>query len=376
MRAIDRAADEMGRPVRIMLPAGNDLRSEGAAIFDLGRGRPGRLDWRIRPEDHTPNYAEVWSDVLPGDGGVSPAHPVALTLSPPFGPEGPATRGRHGECATLVDSERPDVPVARIYCRRHDDAADSGTATWHRVGYILCTGPTLEEDRLYGAPSGDWRIGLKADGDATRAFAYVQSDQSLTFGSDTGLVPTFAHPAFAPVDEAGRAIDVSDYPLDGSVPRDTDTTPPMRRRDTLNTIASLCEARVIGSYRATDGRPSGFSSAASPDPLGDGRAAPTALLPGEDGAARWGVLSAGSKSGSAVAMQGTSFSTALATRRVALAMLDWLDDGRSGEAPGSETWFETAALADEATAAWPGQTVPEKAGFGRLAAPASGRMER
>src|SRR5690606_22606452 len=104
---------------------------------------------------------------------------------------------------------------------------------------------------------------LRSDGDATRAFAYVQSDQSLTFGSDTGLVPTFAHPAFSPVDEAGRAIDVADYPVDGSAPRDTDTTPPLRRRDTLNTIASLREARVIGSYRATDGRPSGFSSAAS-----------------------------------------------------------------------------------------------------------------
>ena len=63
-------------------------------------------------------------------------------------------------------------------------------------------------------------------------------------------------------------IDVASY---DTTPIDTDDTPPIRRRSTLNTIATLQEARVIGSYRMSDGKPSIYSSAASSDAVGAGR---------------------------------------------------------------------------------------------------------
>ena len=144
----------------------------------------------------------------------------------------------------------------------------------------------------------------------------------------------------------------------------------------MNAIAHNEAARVIGSFRVSDGKPSIFSSAAATLAAGDGRAAPSALLPGEDGAARFGLLAAGSKSGSAVAMSGTSFSTALATRRIALALLGWIDSGKLGPAPGSEAWFDDKASAEDADAQFPAQTAPPKAGFGRMKAPVSGRIER
>ena len=75
-------------------------------------------------------------------------------------------------------------------------------------------------------------------------------------------------------------------------------------------------------------------------------------------------------------MQGTSFSTALATRSVALAMLDWIDGGRRGDAPGAEDWFQAEAVTDEAARSWPGRVAPVKAGFGRMKAPATGRPAR
>jgi hypothetical protein len=381
IRAANAAAAETGRVIRVILPAGNDLLSEGAAVFDVEGDQAQTLEWRLKPEDHTPNYAEVWSDVLNGAGGAQPKHALSLRLAPSGGPQSPAAPGRAGQRATLVDDADPDRPIARIYCRKHDNVPPGGQTSppWHRVGYVLCTRPTLDEDRLAGAPAGVWNIAVSAgDGPpgARRGFAYVQSDQSLTFGSDTGLISTFAHPDFTAHDAAGRWIDAYDYPTDGSAPALTDTTPPMTRRGTLNTIASLAEARVIGSYRQSDGKPSTFSSAASSAVVGDGRAAPSALLPGEDGAARFGLLAAGSKSGSAAAFQGTSFSTALATRRIALAFLDWIDGGQQGDAPGTEAWFDAQATADEAAADWPGRTMPEKAGFGRLTAPATGRLQR
>lgn len=375
IRAATRHADETGRPIRVILPAGNDLLRQGVAEFDLAPDAPVTLDWRIRPEDHTPNFAEIWSGIQNGAGGPHPTHPLAIGVAPPFGPDSPATRGRAGQMTTLIDEAEPDKPLARIYCRKHDNRppAGSGGASWHRVGYYLCTAPTLEIDRIAGAPSGCWTISVTGQG---RAHAYVQSDQTLTFGSETGLLSSFDHPDFSAVDERGRAIDVFDYPLDGSAPALTDVPPPITRRGTLNAIGSHVESRVIGSYRATDGKPSTFSSAASSEPVGDGRAAPTAILPGQDGAARFGLLAAGSRSGSAAAMQGTSFSTALATRAVALAMLDWIDGGRVGEAPGSEDWFRARSGSDETAAGWPGRTATVKAGFGRLAPPPRGRALR
>lgn len=375
IRAATRRAADSGRPIRVILPAGNDLLSEGVAEFAVTGAAPVTLDWRIRPEDQTPNFVEVWSDTITGDGGATPGHPLGVSIAPPFGPVSPAAKGRAGQRTTLTDDTDPGRPLARIYCRKHDNRPLSGSAgkPWHRVGYTICTAPTLVEDRTRGAPSGCWSIAVAGEG---RAFAYVQSDQTLTFGSVTGLVSTFDHPGFHAVDAAGRAIDAYSYPTDASAPVLTDLPPPIMRRGTLNAIGNHIESRVIGSYRATDGKPSVFSSAASSEPVADGRAAPTAILPGEDGAARFGLLAAGSRSGSAAAMEGTSFSTALATRRVALAMLEWIDGNRTGEAPGTEAWFQTRAATDEASSGWPGRTAEVKAGFGRLAAPATGRLAR
>ena len=372
--ATERASSD-NRVVRVVLPAGNDLLSEGTANFDLTADSHETLIWRLKPEDHTPNYAEVWSDALPGPCPPSAPHPIAVTLSPPAGPAGPSGPGRAGQIATLTDSDDPAIPLARIYCRVTDDAPLSGAApSYHRLVYVLCTRPTLNSARTQMTPAGAWLLELGTTGDTpAKVWAYVQSDQSLTHGSETGLVSTFAHPDFDLYDEFGRFIDAYSY---ATPPVLTDTTPPIRRLGTMNAVAHTDTARVIGSYRSSDGKPSIFSSAAAPLAVGNGRVAPTALLPGEDGAARFGLLAAGSKSSSTVAMAGTSFSTALATRRIALALLGWIDGGKAGAAPGDEAWFNATAATEDAAAQHPGATAPQKAGFGRMNAPETGRIER
>lgn len=87
-------------------------------------------------------------------------------------------------------------------------------------------------------------------------------------------------------------------------------------------------------------------------------------------------MAVGSKSSATVAMAGTSFSTALATRRIALALLGLIDGGSQGAAPGDEDWFNATASAEDAAAQYPGATAPPKAGFGRMNAPDTGRIER
>ncbi|MEK6217425.1 MAG: hypothetical protein N2B03_09460, partial [Boseongicola sp.] len=375
IRLATQRAEQENRVIRIVLPVGNDLLSEGAAEFDLIAGACQSFSWRLKPEDHTPNYAEVWSDVLDGPYPAGSPHPLTLTLTSPEGPAGPSGPGRGSQVATLTDSSDPTVPLARIYCRATDDAPLSGPPpTSHRLVYVVCTRPTLNAARNRLTPAGAWTLGLQPTGKtAAKAWAYAQSDQSLTHGSQTGLVSTFAHPDFTSHDEFGRLIDAYSYT---TPPVQTDTTPPMRRLGTMNAIAHGNEARVIGSFRTTDGKPSIFSSAAAPLVAGNGRVAPSALLPGEDGAARFGLLAAGSKSGSTVAMAGTSFSTALATRRIALALLGWIDGGKLGTAPGDEAWFDATATFEDASMHYPAATAPPKGGFGRMKAPDTGRIER
>ena len=365
IRAINEKAEASGRPIRVILPAGNDLLSQGCAKFDFKGDHAKSIDWRLKPEDQTPNFAELWSDALKGDGPDTPAHPQALSVRPPSGPASDATPGQHGQINTL---ELDGKPVARIYCRKYEGGED-----WHRMSYIICTAPTLRPDRDVPAPVGAWTWTVSSKKERY-CYAYVQSDQNLTYGGNTGLLSTFADQDFDPHDEAGRLIDVASY---GPHPEDTDITPPIRRRGTLNTISSLKDVPVIGSYRTSDGRPSIYSSSASSDAVGDGRTAPTCLFPGEGGPALFGLMGAGSKSGSAALMSGTSFSTALATRAVSQAMLTWMDmPAPKPEAPGTEAWFCEIAGDDEGQANWPGATVSEKAGCGRVHSPDTGRLPR
>jgi len=376
----NRRAEAEDRVIRVVLPAGNDLLSEGTATFEVSEDTSAALTWRLAPEDHTPNYAEVWSDALPGPATPTETHPLIASLATPGGPMGPSAPGRAGQMATLSDTNDPNRPLARIYCTTLDDAPLDGSsaATRHRMAYTLCTRPTLNESRTQVTPAGGWTLNISASetGSPKRGWAHVQSDQSLTHGSETGLTSTFNHPDFNAHDATGRLIDTHSYPYDGSPPTLTDTTPPISRRGTLNAIAHTMSARVIGSYRATDGKPSLFSSAAHTGAVDPGRDAPSALLPGEDGASRFGLIASGSKSGSTIAMEGTSFSTALATRRIALALLSWIDDGKTGPAPGDEAWFTKQASGEDAGADFPGHTTPEKAGPGRMRAPDTGRIAR
>jgi hypothetical protein len=364
IRAANAEAEKRDRPIRVILPAGNDLQAEGCAKFSLAAGGEEWIGWQLQPEDRTPNYAELWSGPVVKDDTAPLASPIGLSVAPPNGPASGPVPGRPDQRNTLCLDGKP---MARIYCREHD-AGEAGT----RVGYVVCARPTLDDDYRSGAPSGfwNWTVSSEAGGDA---FTYCQSDQSLTFGSETGYVSNFVHPDYRRYDDQGFLIDVASYT---KPPVITDNTPPIRRRGTLNAIASLEEARVIGGYRVSDGKPAIYSSAAADDAVGAGREKPTCLMPSEDGPAHFGLMAAGSKSNSTALMSGTSFSTGLATRAVSQAMLVWISNGKQGEAPGTEAWFKARVDEDEAAKAWPGDTVPEKAGYGRMDRPDTGYPPR
>lgn len=396
IRHLNLTRDPKAPPVRLVLPAGNDNLDQGTAVLPArAAGQSARQTWRVLPEDRTSSYAEVWSDPVQGGPQGAPPVPPAVALAPPGGPSGPGTPGSPGQVADLTDTST-GAAVARIYCRSTDSAVgipSEDAKVIRSTGYVLCIAPTWSA-RGITAPSGAWQITL---GQGTAARLFIQSDQALVPGAGSPLLSYFEDAADTP--PADRYVT---HNPDGSL-RDTyrrdpvtggvtlvDGTGQIRRRDTLNAIAGADGALTIAGYRARDGWPAGYSSSGRGTEQGDvdgtvlGKAEMEAACISDDGQWHSGRLAAGSRSGAAVVMQGTSFACAEATRIIAAALLDWLDAGATGPVPGDAADLRARAAAAEAAlaAARPDQAIPAaqfprlKLGAGRLPRQAHGRLPR
>lgn len=371
-------------PLRVVMPAGNDNLMRGHATFDFGTvGDMRALDWRIQPEDRSSSHVEIWSDVKPGAGAKARLHPFAVALAPPGGPACGLSQGRDGQMRSLVDSASGKA-VARIYCRKADDALVAGKAGRHRFVHVLCVAPTWGATplgptglRWPEAPAGAWRITLKRRQKIGRAILFVQTDQSLTLTPGPGRLSYFDHPAYRRHDEDGRRIDSYSYPSGGAAPADQDRPGPVRRHNTLNALATSAGIVTVAGHRGSDGRPADYAGTGRGFSRGGGASGPIVSLPSDDGFALEGLIGAGSRSGSALALQGTSMATALATRRIAQALLGWHASGASARTvTGSPAWIARLAAAAEASAGHPGRIAAPKSGAGRLAAPDIARIPR
>lgn len=371
-------------PLRVVMPAGNDNLGRGHATLDFAdTGDLHGIDWRVQPEDRSSNHAEIWSDIRPGTGATAKRHPFAVSVVPPGGPALTMAQGQDGQMCSLIDGAT-GRPVARLYCRKADDGLLTGTPKWHRFVYVLCVAPTggsvpAGSGGAPGpeAPAGAWRIALTRKATTSRAILFVQTDQSLTLTGSAGRLSYFDHPGYRTVDDAGRRIDSASYPLDGAPPADTDGPGPVTRHNTLNALAGSPVIVTVSSYRASDGRPADYASTGRGFPRGSAASGPVAAMPSDDGYALSGLIGAGSQSGSALAIAGTSVATALATRRIAWALLGWHACGGSATSDtGNAAWLAKLAATAEASAGFPGRITAAKSGAGRIPAPETHRIGR
>lgn len=364
---------ESKRPVYLSLPAGNDNLLRGAAqqqvpAAPLGPIWPGKqraFEVRLQPEDYSSSYLTVWSDWIEGPPLYGCAAPLDITLvPPPFKPLerqiATPVRMRHGRAIRLTKliNRRPaDVgsttdDMARIYCefQRQDGR--------HRVLFNICIAPTISNDKERPvAPPGLWRLVLRSRRiRPLMVFASVQTDQSANPSATTGLRPYFEAQDYSEFDAVGRLYDVSTYP--GNVPTDLSST--VRRRGTINAMSEGDFLAVLGSYRGRDGKPSLHSSAAGDQERYAGAIEqPTASAVDDDGYAHFGILGAGAKDGSVVAMRGTSFAAAQATRQIAAYL-------RSHPGEDAILGLKQKAAADESQRRNKGAPAPVKTGHGRL----------
>ncbi|HEX4894332.1 MAG TPA: S8 family serine peptidase, partial [Hyphomicrobiaceae bacterium] len=134
---------------------------------------------------------------------------------------------------------------------------------------------------------------------------------------------------------------------------------PVKRRGTLNAIATGDDPRIIvmGGYVLSTGRAADYSSSG---PTSGTRTGPDALAMSDRTPVLGGVLAAGTRSGSRVAMNGTSVAVPSVTRMIARE----LAAGRAGD----RTFVQNAAEPPQAVPP-PPPTAAERYGAGLIPPP-------
>lgn len=333
-------------PLTVVLPAGNSnlSRCHAEAVLE-GLGNVAEFAWRTLPDDWTPSFLEIW---LPPRASSDPPARVELSLVTPGGVEiTPAV----AEGSTSIWDWRP---VNDPICSARYVYAGPDT---NRGMFLVTLAPTYSLDPgVATAPCGTWKIRLKCLVDPPPApiQLWVRRDDTLYGHPRRGRQSHFDAACYQRFDHYGHEQD-EDQP--GC---------PVQRAHLLNAIATGEEPVVIGGFSRQEMRVARYSAGG---PTSGPRRGPNALSVSDDSAVKTGVLAAGSRSGSVVAMSGTSVAAPQITRVVADFMAAGLPAG-----PGA-----IEAMADQQENLRPSDPLrptPARGGHGRILVPSRTRVPR
>jgi hypothetical protein len=266
----------------LVLPAGNSYRARTTAKMKLAAGDSESLDWIIHPDDSTPNFAEIWLD---GQHAEHAPSPFEVTLTPPGGLSSDVSAPVKGKVRKLTVD---DKAIAAVYYR---------VSKTKRGRVFIAVNQTASlEGRTDCAPAGRWRITLKNVSHHTAtAHLYVQRDDTPFGRPRAGRQSYFDHEH-----AYGRDPETGAYDL-------LEKKCPITHLDTLSAIATsksdTKDILVVGAADASKPFLPADYTASGPTKR---RESPDCSAVTEEGRAHWGVLAAGTFSGSIVRMTGTS----------------------------------------------------------------------
>jgi hypothetical protein len=292
------------KPMRVVIPSGNShLARAHATVSFQANGDEATLPLRVLPDDLTPSFVEIW---LPP--AAAAGNRVELTIATPHGDTSPPLEEN--------DSFILQYDVAgKVLCeaRYHSYPAPTG-----RGMFLISLQPTMRiesENSLVPtdpvAPAGLWNLTLRNIGLSSHEAveAWVQRDDAPVGYPRRGRQSYFDAPSYRI------------YGHDGDPLEEDDPACPVKRAGSINAIATGKDTIVIGGLLRKELRPPDYSAggpittpvgAASPH-----RCGPDALTVSDDSTVRLGVLAAGTRSGSVIAMNGTSVAAPLITRWIA-----------------------------------------------------------
>ena len=293
-------------PAEIAVPSGNRNLARGHATTACDAAGPLTLTlpWRVQPDDRTASYVELW---LP-EGATD----VTVGLHAP-GTEAAAAGSvalAEGVPQILRSAEPGIDPAKTVIARLSLDSEEPGRK---RVFVALAPTASRAEGRSL-APSGLWQLTLTARMPATggRIDAWILRDDTPPGFPARGRQSYFDDPAYERFDGAGDLLD-TDPAAPGGV---------VRRAGTLNGLATSPGRIVVGGHRFREQRDRPACEGTWPAPYAATARAPEAVTvaaPSDSSRVFGGVIAAGTRSGTRVAMNGTSVAVPQAVRRLAEA---------------------------------------------------------
>jgi len=307
----------LGQEVRVILPSGNSNLTRCHALVGFEkRGATQVLPWQMQPDDRTSSFLEIW---LPERRAGRKGSRLAVTVSPPGGPESPPLEEVSGAGFAF---ERDGVVVCKLTYREEPSPAGRGR-------FFIAALPTAFPEPLTRlAPSGLWMVKLKnLDlGSEETVRAWIQRDDTLYGFGRRGRQSYFDARCYRRYDDHGWIIADDGLQAPCSV----------KRAGLINAIATGAEPLVVGGYRCKETTLADYSACGTetPDPtLSPPYRNLDAAAVSDDSRVFRGVLAAGSRSGSVIAMSGTSFAAPQVARWVA----GELAHGRPGDAAALHT---------------------------------------
>jgi hypothetical protein len=338
--AIDQLIAARAAPLRVVLPAGNHYLARCHARFNMAAAQPlvrpvEALQWRVQPDDQSASFVEIW---LPHSQGAQPLPQVEVRVTTPTGVTSPWI-------APGGDWKWPSSTNVRFHAHSIYTFPPGG-----RPHILLSIAPTSQLSAApQTAPSGTWRIEVRNNGRAIKIDAWVQRGDTPPGYPLFGRQSRFDDPRYVRFDLAGR-------------PEEIDVGPSsIKRYGTLNALATGRRAIVIGGYRRSDYKASRYSGAGPvidpPSIGGPWRDGPDATAVSDDTPALYGILAAGTRTGSVCAMNGSSVAAPQITRLIAELMTAGIASDRTAVQG-------IAKLADPAP-----PLPPERGGAGRIPMP-------
>ncbi len=280
----------------LVLPSGNMFQDMLSATFQDTHFAPApdgkaqaSIGWFVQPHDMTSTFAELW--LAPG------ADPAGTSFSL-TAPDGTVTA--IGPVAGHADVLVAGKTVGQIALDRYRGQR------WRVTICLAPTDPKAQAPAPCGAaPAGDWRITVRRNANQSGAVTLrVQRDADHAQGHTGGRQSWLLDPLYRRYDRHG-ALAQTDLP--GTL---------VHRVDGLNGLATSPVSLNTGGHVATLAQAARYSSAGPLGGRGVDASAPTDRSP-----ALTGIVAAGTRTGSFVALQGTSSAAPRIARELALAFL-------------------------------------------------------
>ncbi len=299
----------------LTLPAGNSNLARVHALDDPKAPHTNvTLDLDVLPDDHTTTQVDIW---MPNSVIDKQPDFATIKVSAPFEICKGSIRTQPGQHTELVNNE--GMEVACLSYQYVGGNTQRGLVTLS----INPTANRIQSSDLSSA--GQWTVEICRTEGVSREpiHIWIRRDETLPGFRPGGRQAYFDNPDYKRFGPYGEPLAV-DPP---------DSKSPIRRSGTISGFACGVSPIVVAAYTEQTALLSSYSSAGllnpSENPSGSPRLGPDLTAKGDDSPILHGVISAGSRSGSWVRMNGTSVAAPQVARAAAEGILDFPDDGRA-----------------------------------------------